>query len=148
MLTESPFYACFHKFKECKTQRSSHNLNYEYVSTPHRGHHLVFGYKREEYMTDFCLISKRTLTAEEHQLFSFHFLLGADSKACCQRLKISRAKFFSTRDGIEEKLDHAFQFTAPYPLFPTERYFAASTQVASAFTPAPAMPQPLRPPLA
>ena len=56
----------------------------------------IYGRKNEEYIADFCSVSKRTLADSplELQIFKFHFLLGADWKLCCRQLKMDRGSFF------------------------------------------------------
>jgi hypothetical protein len=54
----------------------------------------TWGRKDEEYIADFCLVARRTLSEEEHRLFRFHFLLGADWKLCSRKLGLDRGSFF------------------------------------------------------
>ncbi len=143
------FRACFQKFKDCTaTQRSVFTVNLDHVGSGLGRRRMVYGHKCEEFMADFHLTAKRTLTTIEWQLFSFHYLLGADWKACCQRLGIDRGQCFHAFYRIEQKLGRAFIELEPYSLFSTDQYFAPGGKEVSAFIPTPAMPQPLRPPLA
>lgn len=82
-----------------------------------------FSRKREEFAADFCLVSKRVLNAEEHRIFRYHFLLGADWRLCCDRLRMDRGTFFHEVYRIEQKLGHAYSELEPYSLFPLEHYF-------------------------
>ncbi|HLY18739.1 MAG TPA: hypothetical protein VKR61_16020 [Bryobacteraceae bacterium] len=77
-------------------------------------------------MADFCLISRRTLTPMEYDVFRFHFLLGADWKLCCCRLHIDRGTFFHTVYRIEQKLGRVFRELEPYSLFPLDEYFGGT----------------------
>lgn len=79
-------------------------------------------------MADFYLVTKRTLDAFEFQLFRFHFLLGADWKLCCRRLKIDRGRFFHAVYRIEQKLGRVFRELQPYALFPLDEYFGGSVE--------------------
>jgi hypothetical protein len=63
------------------------------------------------------------LDDEEHTLFRYHFLLGADWKLCCRRLKIDRGSFFHMVYRIEQKLGRIFAELKPYPLYPVNEYF-------------------------
>jgi hypothetical protein len=85
----------------------------------------VWGRKDEEYIADFCLVSKRYLDESEYRLFRFHFLLGADWRLCCRQLKMEKGIFFHSVYRIQQKLGRAFRELAPYPLFPLDEYFAA-----------------------
>ena len=79
---------------------------------------MSWGRKDEEYCADFLLISKRTLTAEEHKVFTYHYLLGADWKLCCARMNIDRGQFFHCVYRIEQRLGRTFRELTPYSLFP------------------------------
>ena len=81
-----------------------------------------WGRKNEEYIADFCLISKRALNAFEHRIFRYHYLLGADWKLCCRRLHIDRGNFFHAVYRVEKKLGAAYAETRPYSLYPIDEY--------------------------
>jgi hypothetical protein len=74
-------------------------------------------------MADFCLVTRRALTEPEHQLFRYHFLLGADWKLCTRKLQMDRGNFFHSVYRIEQKLGRAFREVQPYALFPLSDYF-------------------------
>lgn len=88
-----------------------------------RDHTMAWGRREEEFAADFLLVSKRMLTESEHQLFRFHFLLGADWKMCCRRFKVDRGTFFHDCYRVQEKLGRAFRELQPYSLFPLSEYF-------------------------
>ncbi|MEQ1886528.1 MAG: hypothetical protein ABL967_15795 [Bryobacteraceae bacterium] len=83
----------------------------------------TWGRKDEEYLADFCLISRRVLTEEEYKLFRYHFLLGADWKLCTRKLGMDRGNFFHAVYRIEQKLGRAFREMEPYALFPLDEYY-------------------------
>ncbi|HVN07005.1 MAG TPA: hypothetical protein VMT86_21455 [Bryobacteraceae bacterium] len=87
---------------------------------------MAYGRKVEEYMADFCLVSRRNLTPFEYDVFRFHFLLGADWKMCCWRLHIDRGTFFHAVYRIEQKLGRVFRELEPYSLFPLDEYFSGN----------------------
>ena len=117
------FRTCYNRFRECveKGPRTS-AVTLEFC----RGKegHRTYSRKREEFMADFCLVSRRLLDADEHQLFRVHFLLGADWKLCCRQLHIDRGTFFHTVYLIQQKLGRAFAELEPYALFPLDEYFS------------------------
>jgi hypothetical protein len=100
------------------------------VSLEHTGHgggrRYLWGRKDEEYIADFTLVSKRELTAAEYQLFKFHFLLGADWKLCCRKLKVDRGTFFHAVYRVQQKLGRVFRELEPYGLYPLDEYFGAN----------------------
>jgi hypothetical protein len=98
---------------------------------------LTWGRKDEEYIADFCLVSRRTLDDFEYKLFRYHFLLGADWRLCSRRLGIQRGNFFHAVYRIEQKLGRVFRELTPYALYPLDEYFngAVRMSAARAFTP-------------
>ncbi|HEY2845715.1 MAG TPA: hypothetical protein VGJ09_18790 [Bryobacteraceae bacterium] len=112
----------------------------------------TWGRKDEEYIADFCLVSRRNLTEEEHQLFRYHFLLGADWKLCTRKLKMDRGNFFHSVYRIEQKLGRMFRELKPYPLFPLDDYFHGPSRMPAVPAAIPhregdAAPRPLLPPI-
>jgi hypothetical protein len=87
-----------------------------------------WGMKDEEYMADFCLVSKRALEDVEYQLFRYHFLLGADWKLCCRRLNMDRGSFFHQLYRIEQKLGRVYRELRPHALFPLDEYFGGTVR--------------------
>lgn len=83
----------------------------------------VWGREDEEYIADFCLVSRHNLDDFEYRLFRFHFILGADWRLCCRQLKMDKGVFFHAVYRIQQKLGRAFREVSPYPLFPLTEYF-------------------------
>jgi len=79
-------------------------------------------------MADFYLVAKRILDESEFRVFRFHFLLSADWKLCCRRLKIDRGTFFHAVYRIEQKLGRSYREIRPYSLFPTDEYFGGTVR--------------------
>ncbi len=90
----------------------------------------VWGRKDEEYIADFCLVSKRYLEEDEYKLFRYHFLLGADWKLCCRFLKMDRGVFFHNVYRIQPKLGRVFRELQPCALFPLDEYFGGAANEA------------------
>jgi hypothetical protein len=84
---------------------------------------LVWGRKDEEYIADFCLVSRKALDDFEYSVFKFHFLLGADWRLCTRRLNIDRGNFFHAVYRIEQKLGRMYRELQPYGLYPLDEYF-------------------------
>jgi hypothetical protein len=118
----SIFRICYDRFLRCTEQE-------KYVSRVslevHQGRSRpsTWGRKDEEYIADFCLVSRRALNQMEHDIFRYHFLLGADWKLCARKLNIDRGTFFHLVYRIEQKLGRIFRELQPYPLFPLDEYF-------------------------
>lgn len=116
------FRACWNRFRECAalgTYGSAVSLEFCNGLEGRR----TYSRKREEYMADFCLVTRRFLNDAEHRIFRFHFLLGADWKMCCQRLNMDRGTFFHEVYRMEQKLGRVFAELRPYALFPVDEYF-------------------------
>ena len=125
------FRICWDRFIRCVTQeRHLSRVSLE----PHVGRMRpgTWGRKDEEYIADFCLISRRALDDFEHRLFRYHFLLGADWRLCSRRLGIDRGNFFHSVYRIEQKLGRVFRELEPYPLFPLDEYFHGPQRLAPA----------------
>ena len=88
---------------------------------------LTYGRKVEEYIADFCLVSRNTLSPLEYDIFRFHYLLGADWRLCCWRMSLDRGTFFHIVYKIEQKLGRVFRELEPYSLFPLDEYFGGTT---------------------
>lgn len=128
------FRACYSQFRQLASDEGYLMRTHAYdavYSTPARGSRMSCGIPKKrktgnttaEYIADFALIAKRALSADEYLLFKFHFLLGADWKLCCRRLRMDRGNFFHAVYRVEQKLGRAFRETRPYPLFPCDEYF-------------------------
>jgi hypothetical protein len=92
-------------------------------SNPGRQRKSVWGMKNEEFIADFCLVSRRTLDENQYKIFKYHYLLGADWKLCCRKLGMERGAFFHEAYRIEQKLGRVFRELKPFALFPIDEYF-------------------------
>jgi hypothetical protein len=95
-------------------------------SNPGRQRKSVWGLKNEEFVADFCLVSRRVLDDYQHKIFKFHYLLGADWKLVCRQMNIDRGTFFHEIYRIEEKLGRTFRELEPHALFPVDEYFGGT----------------------
>jgi hypothetical protein len=116
------FRACYRRFRECAisgTQMGSVSL--ECTHGPLGKH--FYSRKREEYIADFHLLTRRVLTDFEYTLFRYTFLLGADWTLTAPRLNLDKGNFFHLLYRMEEKLGHEYCEVQPYPLYPLDEYF-------------------------
>ncbi len=116
------FRACFARFRQC-AMKEKHISRVSLEANPGRQRKSVWGMKNEEYMADFCLVSRRTLSEYEYRIFKFHFLLGADWKLCIRKLNIDRGTFFHDIYRIQQKLGKTFRELEPFALYPLDEYF-------------------------
>lgn len=123
------FRACYNRFRECAAVSHVGAVTLDF-RPGHEGRR-SYSRKREEFLADFCIISRRVLDEYEQRIFRFHFLLGADWKLCCRQLNLDRGFFFHLVYRIEHKLGRAFAETTPYPLYPISEYFGGTTAPAS-----------------
>ena len=121
------FKACYARFRHCivKQQHVS-TVRLEHVGGKDR--RMTWGRKDEEYVADFCLVSRRVLDEEEYRIFKFHFLLGADWRLCCRRLNMDRGNFFHSVYRIQQKLGKVFRELEPYALYPLDEYFGGTVR--------------------
>ena len=116
------FRTCFNRFREFATDVDHiGTVSLEFC----RGQEgrRTYSRKREEYVADFCLVSRRVLDDYEHRLFRFHFVLGADWRLCCRQLQMERGDFFHSIYRIEQRLGRVFAELQPYALYPLSEYF-------------------------
>lgn len=123
------FRACYARFREC-TLKEKYISRVSLEANPGRQRKSVWGLKNEEYIADFCLISRRTLNDYEHRIFRYHFLLAADWKLCCRKLNMDRGSFFHDVYRIQQKLGRTFRELEPYALFPVDEYFNGTKRIA------------------
>lgn len=122
----SIFRACYNRFRIC-VNKEKHLSRVTLDAAPRGGRRITWGRKDEEYIADFLLVTRRSLSAAEYKLFKYHFLLGADWKLCVRRLNIDRGTFFHDLYKIEEKLGRIYRELKPYALYPLDEYFNGRT---------------------
>lgn len=117
------FRACHNRFRECTAyDLAETRASLERGATRDPGG--PWGRRNEEFIADFLTVSKRNLSEEEHRIFRFHYLLGADWKLCCRRLQMDKKDFFRVAYRIQHRLGRIFRELEPYPLYPLREYFA------------------------
>jgi len=121
------FRVCYSRFRRC-VEQEKHISQARLALVGGTERRQVWGRRDEEYIADFCLVSKRFLNEYEYKLFRFHFLLGADWKLCCRQLKMDRGSFFHEVYRIQQKLGRAYRELEPYALFPLDEYFGGSVR--------------------
>ena len=117
-----------------------------------------FGMKEEGSIWRIFALSANELEPSfEYDIFRYHFLLGADWRLCCRRLKKSTAAAFSTTPlpGSSRSLARVYRELQPHSLFPLDEYFGGKSrkELPEAYRqaviamPLPARGSPLRAPL-
>src|SRR5271165_6045888 len=141
------FRACYARFRECATkEKFVSRVSLEAVHG--RDHKGTWGRKDEEYLADFCIVSRRALTEYEYRIFKYHFLLGADWRLCCRKLNIDRGTFFHTVYRIQQRLGRVYRELEPYCLYPLTEYFQGQCKSVAATRPETQKVVPIRPPVA
>ena len=119
------FRACLARFRQCAFGTFPSTVAWTPFESSGGGGH-VYSRKAEEFAADFCLVARRVLTAEDHKIFRFYFLLGADWALAAKKLGMVRGNFFHAIYRIERLLGRAFVELAPYPLYPLNEYFEST----------------------
>ena len=118
----SIFRTCYQRFKTSMLRKESiRRPNLEHTSSPHGK--LSWARKDEEYAADFLLVTKRTLSEAEYKIFNYHFILGADWRLCCRKMKMEKGVFFHLLYRMMAKLGKTFAELEPYALYPIHDYF-------------------------
>lgn len=140
------FRDCYARFLTCARQdKYISRSRLELVSGSSSNYN--WGRKDEEYIADFCLVTQRALTESEYRVFKYHFLLGADWRLCCRKMKVDRGIFFHQLYRIQEKLGRVYRELQPYGLYPLEDYFGSSTKQVVSSNRTHFTIRPVRPPL-
>jgi hypothetical protein len=121
------FRLCYARFRYC-IEKEKHVSQARLAVIGGTERRTVWGRRDEEYVADFCLVSKRVLEESEYKLFRFHFLLGADWRLCCRQLKMERGNFFHEIYRIQQKLGRVYRELEPYPLYPLDEYFGGTAR--------------------
>lgn len=116
------FRICYERFK-VSVQRKDSIGRPTLERSPSLQTRVSWARKHEEYVADFLLVTKRTLSPEDYRLFNYHFLLGADWKLCCRKLNMEKGIFFHTIYRIMVKLGTIFVDLEPYGIYPVHEYF-------------------------
>jgi hypothetical protein len=116
------FRACYARFRVA-AGREKHlsKVSFEHFGGKER--RMMWARKEEEYAADFHLVSRRALDPFHYQIFTFHFLLGADWRLCCRRLQMERGRFFHAVYKVQETLGRVYYELEPYSLYPPREYF-------------------------
>ena len=138
------FRACYNRFREYAAQGAqAGTVSLECTHGPIG--YRVYSRKREEYMADFCVVSRRALGDQDYELFRYVFLLGADWRLCLRKLNMDRGEFFHDIYRIEERLGRYYAEMEPYPLYPLDEYFGGSIRKESVRARTAAVPAPRNP---
>ncbi len=121
------FRACYTRFYKL-VHKEKHLCRVTLEYGPRGGGRITWARKDEEYIADFYLVTRRTLSAAEWKVFSYHYLLGAEWRLCARRLNLDRGQFFHTIYRIEAKLGKTFRELKPYALYPLDEYFNGRTE--------------------
>ena len=118
----SIFRACYSRFRECAA-KEKYISRVTLSAIQGADQKSSWSRKDEEYVADFCLVSRRTLSEIEYDIFKYHFLLGAEWKLCCRKLQIDRGTFFHNLYRLQQRLGRVFRELQPYALYPLNEYF-------------------------
>jgi hypothetical protein len=116
------FRACYNRFRDC-VANGAHTGTVSLEFCPGKEGRRTYSRKKEEYIADFCLVSRRELDEADYPIFKYHFLLGADWRLCCRQLRLDRGNFFHAVYRIEQRLGQVFANLEPYSLYPLDQYF-------------------------
>ena len=116
------FRICYDRFKVSSRRKEAIGVPaLEHTAAVHTK--VNWARKHEEYVADFLIVTKRTLNESEYRIFNYHFLLGADWKLCCRKLKMEKGVFFHSLYRIMVKLGRVYAELEPYALYPIHEYF-------------------------
>lgn len=118
------FRKCLERFREAAWSVESPDRKISRIR-PGRG----WGRPNEEYSADFLLVARRHLDDTHYQVFLLHFIMELPWSVCCQKVLLSRGRFFHAIYKIEQLLGRAFFDLRPYRVYPVWDYFGSSRPV-------------------
>lgn len=145
------FRACYARFRYC-VEKEKYLSKVSLVACQGSDRRRTYERLVEDYIADFCLVSRRFLEPRQHRIFRYHYLLGADWRLCCRQLRLGRGLFFHEVYRIQQRLGRVFRELEPYGLYPLDEYFAGRVNGQAPVRPAVAVCPirkglPVRPPL-
>jgi len=133
--------ACYNRFREYASQGAqAGTVSLECTQGPVG--YRVYSRKREEYMADFCIVTRRALGDQDYKLFRYACLLGADWRICVRQLNMDRGTFFHNLYRMEERLGRYYAEMEPYALYPLDEYFGGAIRKQSVRARTEALPKP------
>jgi hypothetical protein len=116
------FRACYRRFRECASQGVLPGaVSLDHLEGPIGRR--TYGLKREEFMADFCLATRRSLSENDYRIFKYTFFLGVDPELAMKRLNLDRGTYFHHVYRIQGILGRSFAELRPYALYPLDEYF-------------------------
>jgi len=106
------FRACYARFRVA-VEREKYVSKVSFDHFGGKDRRLMWSRKEEEYMADFHLVSRRTLTPWDYRIFTFHFLLGADWKLCCGGCGSTAASSFTRFTACRRRWAGCFSSSSP-----------------------------------
>ena len=142
------FRACYARFRRCVEKEKFMSSVATLVFCHGAENKRTYGRLDEEYIADFCQVSRRNLGRLDYKIFRNFFLLGADWRLCCRQMNCDRGDFFHAVYRIQETLGRIYREMEPYSLFPLDEYFGGKVQKTNlAIMPKPIRPRTVQPPL-
>jgi hypothetical protein len=141
------FRACYARFRYC-IMKEKFLSKVSLVPCHGKDHKMTYARLDEDYIADFCQVSRRALDNFDYNIFRNHYLLGADWRLICRQMNIDRGTYFHALYRIQYKLGRVYRELQPYSLFPISEYFAGKADRRSVvIMPSPRKRKPLQPPL-
>ena len=141
------FRACYARFRYCVTKEKFLS-RVSLVPCHGKDQKMTYARLDEDYICDFCNVSRHALSASDYNIFRYHFLLGADWRLCCRQMKVDRGTYFHAVYRLQHKLGRAFRELEPYGLYPVSEYFAGRLERTNlAIMPLVHKRKPVQPPL-
>jgi hypothetical protein len=108
---------------ECVLRKIFHICYDHFIQTYYSARNIGWARNKEEFIADFWITTKRSLSEFEFHLFYHHFILEEDYNKCCLLFDINKGKFFNTIYSMEQKLGRIYKELRPYALYPIYEYY-------------------------
>ena len=116
------FKVCYQRYNLLRFKQESALTHLCYRKTSVRTG-FVWCRQDEEYIADFYLLTRRSLSLRDLELWKLYFEQGRPWGVCAAVLRTNRGNFYHGVYKIEQTLGRLLWELEPYPLFPLYGYF-------------------------
>lgn len=123
------FRTCANKYLRVRDEAGRYSqITYGLVAlnlgAARRANGRIYSFKAVEFVSDFDIIARRTLSERQRRILYDHILGDWRARELAPRLGLDRGNFFHEVYRIMANLGRAFAETKPYPLYPVGQYFS------------------------
>ena len=117
------FRRCYLQFRRCVLSAdSTRPIPLERHITTSGKRNYGWARRNEEYCADFEIAARQALSPELHQIFRWHYVLGASARVVSERLGVHRRILERTIDDLQTAVGRQIAHCTPYSIYPPSEY--------------------------